>query len=1122
MRLAVLLLIAAVFQVQAGTYAQRVTLNENNSSLTEVLEKLGAQSGYDFVYGHTLLKSAKPITVQIKNELFNNALKKVFEGQNLTYTIRNKTVVIFQKESSLLNRISDFFKAISISGKITDEKGTPMPGVTVQLKGTSTIAYTNASGNYSITVPNNDSQLVFTFIGFGTQEIRVGDKTTINVTMKESANELETVVIAYGVQKKTDITGSLTSISGESIKDLPSTVNLEQALQGRAAGVMVMQESGQPGGATRVRIRGASSLLGSNQPLYIVDGVPVVAEGNIPVNGNVINNDLIRQGLSSPLNNINPSDIESMTVLKDASATAIYGSRAANGVVIITTKKGSIKKGPTYSFNSTMSIQRAQTQNILNAAQFKELWTEAANNSTSTAVQVQQIKNGTYFRDADTDWEKEVSPGNPLSRNLNVSAAGATEKANYYASIGTTNQDGTFVNSGFKRYNLMTNLNFVASRTVTLGTSINLSSSRQVSPDPSLLSRIYTFRPDLPVYNPDGTFTFSEAYARENPVALSKVSNVNTTNQLIASAYGEATIAKDFKLRSVLSINYNHGNLKTFYPSQTVNGGWGRATGDGSGFAQQGTNQLVSHLWENTLTYNHLFNELHSLDGVMGASWQGDNTEFMTASGMGFPQDDILNNLSSATSNFIIQSGKIQSGLVSFFGRINYNYNSKYYLGLSARTDGSSKFAVENKWAFFPTASAAWRISEEPFLKDVKFINELKIRASTGLTGQQNFGPYQWRTLFEADQYGGNPAVIQTQLGNARLKWELTNQTDIGVDFSLFNNRLNGTVDYYVKNTKDLLYQMALPGNVGFPSAISNLGRTQNKGIELSLDGDILRSADFRWNLSINVAHNKNKLVSLNSDFLNPTTGNISPPSSGYELRIGEPLGLIYGRIAEGIIQNQAELDALNAGSPDGIYQYTGTRPGDIKFKDINGDGKVTSLDQTVLGNATPDFSGGITNTFQYKGLSLTTLFTYSAGNDLRWSTLSTNVNYGSIVAGENKMDIALNRWRPEKPSDIPRAVYGDPNSNNLISSFYVYDGSYLRLKNISLNYILPEKILKQTGFVKRVELNVSATNLLTFTKYPGADPETTNLFNNDLSAGMDSSRFPIAKVYTLGLRVGF
>ncbi len=893
-------------------------------------------------------------------------------------------------------------------------------------------------------------------------------------------------------------------------------------MQGRAAGVLVIQESGQPGGATRVRIRGSSSLLGSNQPLYVVDGVPVVAEGNIPDNGNALNNTLLQQGLSSPLNNINPADIESMTVLKDASATAIYGSRAANGVVLITTKKGDVKKGPTYNFNSTVSLQEAQTQKVLNTAQFKELWTEAANNSTSTALVVQQMKDGTYFKDANTDWEKEVSPQNPLSRNVNVSASGATEKSNYYASIGNTNQDGTFDNSGFKRYNLMVNLDFQASKSIKLGTSINLSSTTQMSVEPTLLARIYTFRPDLPVYNPDGTFTFSDGYALENPVALSKAKNTNTTGLVIGSAYGEATLARDFKLRSVLSINFNNGNLVNFYPSQTARGGWARATGEGTGFGQQSNSQFLSHLWENTLSYNHLFNDTHSVEAVAGASWQGDNSEYFSASGMGFPQDDILNNLSSASSNFIIRSAKFQSGLASFFGRANYSYKSKYIVGISARADGSSKFGLDNQWAFFPTASAAWRLSEESFLKDVDFLDELKIRASTGLTGQQNFEAYKARTLFQADQYGGFPAVIQGQLGNDNLRWELTSQTDIGIDFSLFKNRLTGTADYYFKDTKDVLFDVLIGGSTGFGGAISNLGRTQNKGVELTLEGDILRAKDFKWNLSVNISRNQNKLVSLNSDFLNESTGLISPPSSGFNLKIGEPMGLLYGRVADGIIQTQEELDALNAGAADGIYQYAGTRPGDIKFRDINGDGKVTSLDQDIIGNALPEFSGGFTNSFEYKGVRLSALFTYVAGNDLRWGTLATNVNYLSVGSSENKLAIALDRWTPEKPSDIPRAVYGDPNSNNLISSYYVYDGSYLRLKNISLNYLIPLKVLQKTGFLRSVEINASATNLLTFTKYPGLNPETTNLFNNDLSAGLDNSRFPIAKVYTLGLRVGF
>lgn len=1123
MKLAIVILIAAVFHVKGNTYAQKVSLNEKNSNLVNVLQKIGNQSGYDFLYSNSLLKNAKTITIDLKNADFKEALEKVFEGQEFTYTIKNKTVVVYERRSSFIERLTDYFKALTVTGKVTDESGQPMPGVTVLVKGSATTVYTSANGNYTITAPDENAVLVFSSIGFETQEIKAGSRTTINVTLKMATSKLEeTVIIAYGTQKKSELTGSLTTITGESLKDLPSTVNIEQSLQGRAAGVMVLQETGQPGAATRVRIRGTSSLLGSNQPLYVVDGVPVVAEGNIPANGNALINTLLTQGLNSPLNNLDPSDIETITILKDASATAIYGSRAANGVVLITTKKGDIKKGPTYSFNSTVSLQRAQTQEMVTAAQFKELWTEAANNSTSTALQVQQIKNGTYFKDAETDWEKEVSPKNPFSRNINVAASGATDKSNYYASVGTTNQDGTFTNSSFKRYNLLVNLDFLASSKIKLGTSINLSSSTQVSPDPGLLSRVYTFRPDIPVYNPDGTFTFSDGYALENPVALSKASNTNTTGQAIASAYGEATIATDFKLRSVLSVNYNNGNLKSFYPSQTLTGGWNRANGDGTGFGQQSSSQFLSHLWENTLNYNHLFADAHSLEAILGASWQGDNSEFMSASGTGYPQDDILNNLTSATANFIIRSNKTQSGLVSYFGRLNYSYKSKYILGLSARTDGSSKFAVENKWAFFPTASAAWRISEESFLKNADFLNELKVRASIGLTGQQNFGPYAWRTLFQADQYGGVPAVIQNQLGNNRLKWELTKQTDVGLDFALFKSRLTGTIDYYFKDTKDLLFTVLLPGNTGFAAATSNLGRSQNTGLELTLAGDIVKSKDFNWNLSVNVAQNKNKLVSLNSDFLNPTTGLIAPPSTGYSLKIGQPFGLLLGRVADGIIQTQEELDALNALAPDGIYQAAGTRPGDIKFRDLNGDGKITTLDQDIIGNALPKYSGGITNTFRYKNLSLSALFTYVGGNDLRWGTLSTNVNYAAITSNENKMAIALDRWTPEKPSNMPRAVYGDPNSNALISSFYVYDGSYLRLKNLSLNYRIPVNLLRKTGFLKSVEINASATNLLTFTKYPGLNPETTNLFNNDLSAGLDNSRFPIAKVYTVGLRAGF
>jgi TonB-dependent starch-binding outer membrane protein SusC len=477
--------------------------------------------------------------------------------------------------------------------------------------------------------------------------------------------------------------------------------------------------------------------------------------------------------------------------------------------------------------------------------------------------------------------------------------------------------------------------------------------------------------------------------------------------------------------------------------------------------------------------------------------------------------------LSSATQNFIIGSNKIQSGLISYFGRVNYQYDNRYLLTLSARTDGSSKFAEENKWAFFPTIAVGWRISNERFFENVDFIDDLKLRASTGVTGQQNFGAYQWRTLFQSSSYGGMPAVVQNQLGNSRLKWELTRQTDIGLDFSLFDSRLNGAFDVYEKNTSDLLYFFKTPGNTGYTTVIGNLGSTQNKGVELTLNGDVVRNKNFNWNIGLNVSRNQNKLVKLNDDFLNKTDGFITPPNTGSRLKVGESIGLIYGYVADGIFQTQAEIDALNTAAGTGFYQASATSPGDIRFRDLNGDGRVTSLDQTIIGNSLPEFSGGITNTLDYKGFRISGLFTYSVGNDLRWGTLSQGINFSS-PAQENKIAIVMNRWTPQNPTNQPRVVYGDPNANNRVSSFYVYDASYLRLKNLHVSYTLPQRLLGRTGFIKNAMIYVSGTNLLTITDYPGANPETSNLYNDDVSSGLDNSRFPISKVYSAGVRIGF
>lgn len=1155
--LTLVLVLALALQTWAlPSLAQRVSIKTKNAKLAEVFQTIRQQTGYDFVIGTDLVTSAKPVSLDMANASLTDVLDACFKGQPITYTIHESTVVVKDKPAAKIQLPIQ----IQITGRVTDAAGKPIEGVSVRMKLNNpqeekettqsaenkeketesalkyspewnfnfSVAKTNANGEYTLKGSVESAVLVFSHVGYASREIPVRGRTRIDATLQEATNELvETVVVAYGNQQRKNITGAISTISGEQIADLPSVVNIEESLKGLAAGVMVQQETGQPGAATRVRIRGSSSLLGSNQPLYVVDGVPMTSEGNIPNDGSTFNSALLSQGINSPLNNLNPADIESISVLKDASATAIYGSRAANGVVIITTKSGAIASKPVFNFTSSLAIQQAQTQHTLNASQFREIWMEAASNSTSTVPFIQQIRDGSYFGTADTDWEREVSIANPLTKHANLSVQGGNQALQYYLSAGHNGHEGTFKNAHFRRYNFLTNLALNVSEVIRVGTSLNLSSSDQGVPHEGLLSRIYVFRPDLPVHNPDGSYTYSPFYAQANPVALSNIFNSNNTLLFVGSVFGEARFAQYFKFRTALSLNYNMGSLNNYYPSYTNEGGFGITTGPGDGYGQESVSQSTSHLWENTLNYVRDFDGIHALDAIVGASWQGDVTGYLKASGRGFPQDDILNNLSSATKDFMVRSEKTQSGIASYFGRVNYTLKDRYIIMASARTDASSKFASGNQWAFFPTGALGWRIAQEPFMQSLSFLDELKLRGSVGVIGQQNFGPYQWRSLFEASQYGGQPAVTHIQLGNSRLKWELTTQTDIGLDFSLFNNRLSGVIDYYWKTTDDLHYFMNVPRSTGFAQTVSNLGTTQNTGLEVTLEGDIIQSKDFGWNMMLNVTRNRNKLVSLNDDFLNEATGVITPPNTGSILKVGSPIGLMWGYVADGIIQTAEQLEQLNAGSPDGIYKAAGTAPGDILFRDISGpngvpDGKITALDQTIIGNAAPDIWGGFSSTFRYKGLRLTAMFNYSIGNDLRWGTQATNINFATQGTGENKWDIVMDRWTPENPTNQPRAVYGDPNGNAGISSFYVHDASFLRLNNVLLEYSLPKSLLIKSRFLDRVQLFTSARNLLTFTKYPGPNPETTNLFNNDVSAGLDNSRYPAAKTYTFGLKAGF
>ncbi|MEJ4087355.1 TonB-dependent receptor [Galbibacter orientalis] len=1132
MKITTILLFITLFTVQANSIAQKtkVDLNINEVPLQSVLKEIERKTDFKFLYNHEEINTNTPISIHVKQQSLKEVLDKLFKETNIEYIVNKKQIILKAKKISSENS-TPLINQSTIKGSVTDLNGVPLVGVTIKIKELNVGTSTNNEGEFSIQASVNDV-LIFTYIGFKTEEVTIKANSSIDIQLEEDIQAIdEVVLVGYGEVKKENLTGAVSNVNMESFSNQVPTINVEQALQGQVAGVSVNSPNGQPGAASKIRIRGTSSLSGSNQPLFVIDGVPVVPESNIPtggVEGQRLGDVLNSQGLSTPIANINPNDIESISVLKDASAAAIYGSRAANGVIIITTKKGSKFNKPTINFDVSTTTQNPQTLNVLNAAQFKDAWTQAVlNNNTGNAFAT-SVLDGSYFGDVDTNWEDELSPGLSTSTYANLSMRGGGKSSQYAISLAALNAESGFKGSNSERYTINLNLNNDITDFLRFGTNIQTSFFNQSSLDGSVVERMYTFRPDYPVFDNEGHYSYSNYSNTENPVALAQASNKNKTFLLLGSVYSQIDFYKDLNFETRLSVNYNNGNQTSFYPGYTFRGGWSRSNKDGDGYAQDSRSSATVIQWQNTLTYKHTFNNKHTIDAVLGTAFEEINSSYNKAFGTGF-SSNTLTNVSSATASNGGEAYENGSGLISYFGRTNYDYDQKYLLTLTARIDGSSKFAKNNKYAFFPAAAAAWRISNEDFLTDSNIINELKLRASYGLTGQQDFGAYQWRTLYETGAYANNPSIILSQLGNDELKWETTKQLDLGVDFSLFNNVLSGGVGYYQKNTIDVIFPVQTPGNTGVTSVLANVGHTENKGFELLLDIGIINKADFSWNVSLNATRNKNSLKEISEDYKDEEGYIIGFPGlGGGRLKEGSPIGLIYGYQASHIFQNQEEIDVLNQRSPNGYYQEILTAPGDLKFNDISGpdgtpDGEVNNYDQTVIGNSQPDVFGGFNSVWRYKNFSLSAQFSYSIGNELFWFSQLRAINFTNPYLAENKTVDVLNAWTPTNPTNQPRMVYNDPNDNDRLSSYYVYDASYLRLNTLNLRYNIPQAAIDNIGFINSIAIYGIAQNLWTLTNYPGANPQGGTLFNNDISgSGRDTNRFPPQKSFTIGLNIGF
>ncbi len=1025
---------------------------------------------------------------------------------------------------------------VPVSGRVTQPNGEGLPGVTVLVKGTTIGTQTNASGAFTLDVPEGGT-LVFSSIGYARQEIAItGPTPNLAVALKEDQQALnEVVVVGYGTQERQSVTGAVSSVSGRDIATQP-VADPAQAIQGRAAGVQVVSNSGAPGGqgGTSIRVRGITSA-GNNSPLYVVDGFPLPAA--LDSYGNAT---------GTELNSISPNDIETIDVLKDASATAIYGLRAANGVVLITTKRG--KAGTSnINFDAYVGTQKVWRQvPLLNAQQFAVLNNEARtnwNNQNAADPKFTPLALNPRFNTPEkiaalpsTNFLSEIFRPARI-QNYSVSATGGSEKARYAVSAGYFQQNGTIIGSSFQRFTLRTNGEVQLSKVLKIGSTLALShqEERPLNGDNDEIGGPIQLAlqdvPFVPARNPDGSFyeyTAADNFGEENAVTKAlRAYNKNNRNRVTTTFYAELEPLKGLRLRTNVGADLQFNQNDQFYPS--IPGSSKYQPQNSS--ASTASNYSPSYLIENTATYDRLFGGKHQVTLLVGQSAQQFDNFYSGGARTGY-LSNTLQSVSSGPVNDLRSNygGSNQNRLVSYFGRLNYEFAGKYLLSAIARYDGSYTFAPGSKFGFFPGVSVGWRLSEESFLKDVSYLSNLKLRAGYGRVGNPlNAGAFGYLPTINSGTgtsyvfgTGGQNQVIggaPTRLPNPYERWENNEQYNLGIDAGFFQNRITASVDIYKRNSPNLLLYVPVSRVSGTSEDVpTNAASSTNRGIDLSVTTNNFVGPDkgFTWSTSLNVSAYRSKITSLGEG--KPFNGQtIRGGASLVRYDAGQALGAFYGYVADGIIQNDTELKTLNDKSPSGTYQTSGTRPGDIKFRDLNGDGVINGDDRTFIGNPNPKFTYGLNNTFGFKGFDLNVFLQGSQGNDVY--NLNRYYLEGGLAGATNAGTIALDRWTGEGTSNyVPRAVANDPNQNIRISSHYVENGSYMRIKLLTIGYTLPASVLGPLH-PQRLRVYLSAQNLATVTKYKGFDPELGNQGN---SLGVDRGIYPQARVFLAGVNLGF
>ncbi len=967
----------------------------------------------------------------------------------------------------------------TLTGKVSSKDGSPLPGVSIVIKGSTVGTLSDSDGHFSLKSPSGAKSIIFSFVGMKTLELPVNKATNYNVVLEEDTYNLEEVVaVGYGTVKKSDLTGSVTSVKSEAIKAFASS-NVMQSLSGRAAGVQVNQNTGAPGASISVRIRGTNSIKGSNEPLYVIDGFP------------------------SSINSLNNSEIASIEILKDASATAIYGSRGANGVVLITTKRG--EAGDTkVSFESSYGVQTLREKlDLMNATEYANFYNLQQVNDNRPAYFTQDQINsfGKGF-----DWQDFCFRSAPIVRN-SISVSGGNSKTQFSVSGSVFNQQGIIKSSDYNRYSLIANLKHEISKKISIEYGVKLTKNETDKENSSggnrggsLISAIVSAPPTLTPYNEDGSYrNLMTAYTFMSNAIYNPLNYLNETSDNSVANIVQANASVFIKPIDGLTIKIfggleNNDSRSDYYQTLKFL--------SSQGYASVSTSQYTGILNENTVSYVKTINEKHSLSALAGFTYEDGISKGLSGSGNGFLSDVTETaNLSGANTSNPPATYYSKSTLMSYLGRINYTYDNKYLFTASFRADGSSKYSEGGKWGYFPSGALAWRVKNEHFMDNVPIISDLKLRTSWGLTGSQALDPYatlnqlsSGKTVFGKTLYNTYAPGI-TLPGD--LKWETTEQADFGLDVAVLDGRFRLSADYYIKNTRDLLNIVQLPPTFGYTQTIQNVGQIRNSGLELTLDASIFKGS-FKWDVNANIAFNKSKVIKLynGQDILSSGVGVTFINNIQNILREGQPICMFYGYQDNGYDAN-------------GMPQY----------KDFNPDGLFTPADRTLIGNPNPKFIYGLNSTMSYKNFDLTMFWQGSYGNDIaNVSAICNTLDYGY---GLNMLkEVYYDHWTPENPNAKYPKITNKLNMN--FSERLIEDGSYLRLRDIQLAYNVPVKAAN-ISWLKNASVYVSGQNLLTFTKYSWFDPDVNSQGgSNSINQGMDYYTYPTSKTITVGIKVGF